>query len=129
MKISGRIVGMIVLAAFTLMAGSVICFASGQASMMDNCGNGMTTGAVCPFMSVSVQAVADASTVTRVLGLVVALLFVVGFALKSSFENDYAEKFFTVAHERTRDSAIGRRSDVVLSLISDGILHSRVFGC
>jgi hypothetical protein len=128
MKVSEKVIGMVALIAFTLMAGSVICLASGQANMMNSCGNGMTTGVVCPFMSVSVQAIASTSTVTRVLGFVVALLLVVGFVIKSSFENGHADGFFAMAHERTRDSAVGRRSDVVLNLISDGVLHSRVFG-
>jgi hypothetical protein len=62
------------------------------------------------------------------LGLATVLLLVVGFALRSSFGNGYTEKFFAVLHERMRDLAVGRRSDIVLNLISDGILHSRVFG-
>jgi hypothetical protein len=30
-------------------------------------------------------------------------------------------------HIRTKDPAIGRRSDTILNLISAGVLHSRVF--
>ena len=127
MKVSEKAIGIVVLVAFTLMAGSVICFASGQASVMNTCGNGSVSGAICPFMSASVSAVANTSSVARILGLVAALLLVVGFTLRSSFENGHAEKLFAFARER--DLAIGRRSDVVLNLISDGILHSRVFGC
>jgi len=128
MKVSEKIIGIVALVAFMLMAGSVICVASGQASMMDACGNGMTTGAMCPFMSVSIPAIANTSVATRILGLVAALTLIIGFVIKSSVENGYANKFFAMAHERTRNSAIGRHSDVVLNLISDGILHSRVFG-
>ncbi len=128
MKVSEKVIGMVALVAFTLMAGSVICLASGQANMMNSCGNGMTTGAVCPFMSVSVQAIANTSTVTRILGFVVALLLVVGFVIRSFFENGHADEFLAMAHEQARNSLIGRRSDVVLNLISDGVLHSRVFG-
>ncbi len=128
MKASEKILGVVVLTAFVLIAGSVVCFASGQANMMSNCGNSMATGAMCPFMSISVPAVANTLTAARVLGFMVALLLVVGFVLKSSFENGYADRFFAMAHERRRDFAVGRRSDVVLNLISDGILHSRVFG-
>jgi len=125
MKVSGRIIGIIVLVSFALMAGSVVCFASGQANVMDNCGNGMTTGAICPFMSATVQAIANTSSAARILGLV-ALLLIVGFVSRHSSEDGRAEKFLAIARER--DPATGRRSDVVLNLISDGILHSRVFG-
>jgi hypothetical protein len=128
MKVSEKAIGIVVLVTFVLMAGSVICSASGQANMMNDCGNGMTTGAMCPFMSISVPAVTNTATATRVLGIMVALLLVVGFVVKSSFENGYADKFFAMARERTRDSAIGRHFDAVLNLISDGILHPRAFG-
>ena len=131
MKVSEKAIGIVVLVAFTLMAGSVICFASGQANMMDTCGNGGVSGAMCPFMSVSVSAVANTSPATRIFGLVAALLLVVGFVFKFSSENGYANKLVALSgdgvHER-RDLAIGRRSDTILNLISDGVLHSRVFG-
>lgn len=128
MNASLKIVGTIALVAFVLMAGSVICFASGQASVMSNCGDSMAPTAMCPFMSVSVPAVTNAIFSMKLLGFVVALFFVAWFMFRHSFGDDYAKKLSLVTRERKRNSVIGRYSDIVLNLISDGILHSRVFG-
>ena len=120
--------GMIALVAFALMAGSVICFASGQASVMSDCGGSMAPAGMCPFMSVSVPVITNAVFAIRTLGLVVVLFFAARLLLRHSIADDYAKKFFIIARERKRNPVIGRRADAVLNLISDGILHSRVFG-
>ncbi len=114
--------------AFALTAGSVVCFASGQASVMHDCGDGMQTAAACPFMSVSVPAIANITTAMKVLGFVTMLILIMGFIFGLLTGNNRVKKYLIFAYERKRDAVIGWCSDIVLNLISSGILHSRVFG-
>jgi len=119
--------GIAVLSVFLLMAGSVVCLASSQASTMVNCGNNMGTGAICPFMSASVPAVASASSAMKVLALTTALVVLIGFAASHLAEDNDARKFHLFSRQRNSELPLGVQSNVVLGLISDGILHSRVF--
>ena len=122
-----KIFGVVVLIAFALTAVSVVCSATAQASVMGDCGNGMAPAAICPFMSASVPAVVGVSPIMKVLGLMMALGAAAIFMFGFSFANDRAKKLFISAYERKRDVVTGRRTDTVLNLISDGILHARVF--
>jgi hypothetical protein len=122
-----KILGILVFVAFALMAGSVVCLVTAQASVMGGCGGGMGAAAMCPFMSASVPAVTSATATMKTLGLVLALFFAVGFAIKTSALNIYNGKIFAFARQRKGDLPIGQRSNVVLNLISEGVLHSRVF--
>ncbi len=125
MKALAKTAGIIVLVAFALMAGSVVCFASAQVAPMGDCGNGMANAvSMCPFMSVSVPAVTNVPTVALLVAFFLTVLVAFGF----SIDDGYARKFFAYAEGWARDLAPGRRFDVVISMISDGVLHARTFG-
>ena len=124
----GAIAATAILFTFLLMAASVVCLASGAASAMNDCGSegsAMGTAALCPFMSVSVPAVAS---VMRVFGVVAVLIGTAAAALWFFLADRYAENFFMFMRQRRRDFPDAAHADVVLNLISDGILHARVFG-
>ncbi len=126
MKVMGNLrrwFGIFILVIFTAMAGSVICLAMAQAS---DCGGNMQPAAMCPFMSVSIPAVANGISGVKVLNLVILLVVAVGTAL-GFFLIDRSKKLFISAYERKREISIGTHANIVLNLISDGILHSRIF--
>jgi hypothetical protein len=117
-----------VLVIFLLVAGSVACLAATQGMpMAANCGGGMASAAACPFMTVSIPAV-TAGLVARNLILVIGLLVAIGFSVSVARDIDASNKRLFV-FARAGDAPTGRRSDVVLDLISRGVLHSRVFDC
>jgi len=125
MKTSQKLIGIVVLTAFALMAGSVVCLASGQPAVMSDCGSGMTTATMCPFMSASIPTIAAASfTKAAVTVLVLMLVFV---AVAAYFEIVRRTSSTLSRYRRSPNRPPVSFLNATLRLISRGILHSRVF--
>ena len=120
-----RWIGVAALAMFALMAGSVICFASGMPAAMADCGGQMSAAAVCPFMSVSVPAVTKAApgNETAMMFLVLVLAMAVGFGAILSRQDAAPQRPGAHQFQGPPLSFL----DSVIRLISAGILHARVF--
>ncbi len=112
-----KIVGAFVLAAFALMAGSAICLASGQPSVMTDCGSQMNGSAMCPFMSASIP---------TVMSVIVVLTFVF-VAIAAVVEDGRSESMALARYQNNSGPPPISFLDSTLKLISQGILHSRVF--
>lgn len=113
-----KIAGIFALAAFALVAGSVVCLASGQPSVMADCGNQMNGAAFCPFMSASIPTVASAI-------VVLAAIFVIVATIRISVRPEAAA---LAGRANSFESPPRAFLDSTLELISRGVLHSRVFG-
>jgi hypothetical protein len=125
MQSARKMIGSLVLAAFVLVAGSVICLASGQPGVMSDCGNQMSGAAMCPFMSASIPAVAAASLgETAAVLLVLALVFVAVAAVR---EDSSREAIALSRYRHGPDLPPVSFLNSTLKLISQGVLHSRVF--
>ncbi|MDE2019468.1 MAG: hypothetical protein KGJ13_03915 [Patescibacteria group bacterium] len=120
-----KIIGVAALLAVVLAAGSVVCLASGK-PMAPGCDNGTSGAAACPFMTVSVPAVAAPIAGREVAAFFMVVLAVV-FSFGAAFSREHAG---TVSVERMHMA--GERFSApllnpVLQSISSGILHSRIY--
>lgn len=121
-----KTVATFVLAAFVLVAGSVICLASGQPSAMTGCGDQMNGAAICPFMSMSLPTVAAVSMGREIAVVLTLALFAAIIAAVRATDHQEA-----VALSRLRFTAEKPPLSFLnstLQLISQGVLHARVFG-
>lgn len=121
-------VGAFILVAFVFAAASVICFASGQPNAMADCGNQMDgAAALCPFMSASVPAAAAASFGKEM--ALVPILLTVLIAFAAVYENNFREPMALARYRHSHElpPAVSFLNPT-LKLISQGVLHSRVFG-
>ena len=128
MSVHQKLIASVALTAFILMAGSIVCLASGQPTVMGDCGSQMQGAAMCPFMSNSVPTVLAASFGKQV--ALVLLLVLVVLALQSAASD--GQRLQTVGLSRYRRQSIETPPasflNTVLQSISSGILHSRVVG-
>lgn len=120
--------GILILFAFIGMALSVVCLASLPMNAMDNCPNGGMGATLCPFMSASVPAIVNATpsvrTIAFALSLVFALFLVSGLFLKNRHYLAGVPTFIRRQREKGFSTNV---FNVVLELISNGILHPRIF--
>jgi len=125
MQGSKKIAAAFALATFLLVAVSVICLASGQPSLMTDCGGQMGGTAMCPFMSVSIPAtIGDSFGKGIVFAFILLAVFAVALAIH---RNDPSEIMALQQCRHSHDNPPISFSNSVLKLISKGILHSRVF--
>lgn len=117
---------MLVLAAFALVAGSVVCLASGQPSVMVDCGNQMSEATICPFMSVALPTIATASLGKEVVLILTVVL--AGIAVVRIIEADQRQDATLSRYWDSPDSPPISFLNFTVRLISQGVLHSRVFG-
>ena len=119
-------IGIAALAAFVFLAGSVVCLASGMPVAMTDCGNSMGGVAMCPFMSASVPAVMATSFWTEI---AIALATVVLLAAAAGTSTtDSRRKFESRLREAYRlHGPPSSFLDSVIRLISQGVLHPRIF--
>ncbi len=120
--------GIFILAAFSVMAVSVLCLASIQLNAMSDCSGSHGLPAICPFMSASVPVVFNASfpieQIISALALM-SVLFAVTIVLNK--ENARIDQLLARARQLKAGSFNNYSRDNIVSLISNGILHSRVF--
>jgi hypothetical protein len=115
----------LVLAAFFLVTVSVICLASGQPSAMTDCGHQISAGMMCPFMSVSIPAIVTASLgKAMVMILVLVLMFIVVAVVNG---NDHLERASLFRSRSGTGLPPVSFLNSTLKLISEGVLHPRVF--
>ena len=116
-----KIIGISALVAFVLLASSAVCLASVQVSAMNDCSTGHgAAAAVCPFMSVSIPAIATGAT----LAIVIILLFV---AIETIVDTQALAGISFQTYNRRRTGFHASSFGPVISLISRGVLHSRVY--
>lgn len=128
-----KTLGLIAMVAFLLFAGSVICLASGQPIVMTHCGDQMpsTGAAVCPYMSVSISAIgANAFGKDLASLLLVAIVFALAVVLPYARNNNGNDRAALIARSYALRQGAPPASylNATLSLISKGILHSRIYG-
>lgn len=126
MKGAQKILGVFIFAAFVLVAGSVVCLASGEPALMSDCGNQMNGIAMCPFMSASLPIIAATSFKTEISVILAISLALVGIAAVLDNDRRKTVAFSRYVHSDERPPISFLNS--TLRLISQGILHSRVFG-
>jgi hypothetical protein len=123
-----RATGMVLLVSFSIVAASVLCLASAQANIMDNCSNPSGGATTCPFMSASIPAVINISDSIK--QLVVVLAFTAALVATGLFLYNAKDKFGKLLirmRQLERQRFQGKPVNTVLYLISQGILHPRIF--
>lgn len=121
-----KILGVAVLIVFALSVGYMVCFAFVHPVLMTDCQDQRSIASLCPFMSVSIPTVVEASfggqTSLRLVFTVV--LIVAGMLLASNHRDIAVLERYRCGPERVPISFL----NFVARLIAQGILHSRVFG-
>jgi hypothetical protein len=121
-----KIIGVLVLGTFVLVAGSVVCLAAGQPGAMTDCGNQMSGIAMCPFMTVGAPTVTAASLGRELTAiLILTFAFVVVSAI---IEKDRHEALTLSRYRHSSERPPVSFMNSTIKLISQGVLHSRVFG-
>ncbi len=121
-----RVMSLFIIVVLVLVAGSVVCFASGQPNIMMDCGNQMSGPAICRFMSVSLPAIIAVSVAGE---SALILILAAVFSIIVSFHKDNRRKIAALSRRwHSQSSPPASFLNPVLRLISQGILHSRVFG-
>jgi len=126
MRYSQKTLGIFILAVFALTAGSVICLAYNQPTMMNDCGGHASESPACPFMSASIPTIANASFDKGVSLLAAAVLVLLAgtFLLAGN-----RREIFTYTRHRYGSGHLPASFlNPTLRLISRGVLHPRVFG-
>lgn len=114
-------IGIVLLVAFALLASSVVCLASSQVGVMNDCSAGHGGAvAACPFMSVSIPALVTGATL-------VLLAFAIFLAIAVISGKQELAGISFASYERRRVRSRAAFFDPVISLISRGVLHSRVY--
>lgn len=111
--------------AFVLFAGSVVCLASGQPTMMTDCGNQMNnTVAVCPYMSASIPAISSTTFSKELASLIVLVVLVLTVMLYGVADRIALAKSYELRPQAPPISYLNS----TLNLISRGVLHPRIYG-
>lgn len=117
-----KVIGIFALVAFALLASSAVCLASAQVSAMNDCSTTHGGAApMCPFMSVSVPAVAIGVTLAGLVAVVLSLIIQAAASKQNFSQVSFAR------YERRRAGSRAAFFDPVTSLISRGVLHSRIY--
>ncbi len=123
-----KVITAILLSAIVVLAGSSLCLATGNPSVMSDCGNQMNetvSHAVCPFMSTSISTL-PAPIVGKEITFLV-FLFTIPMALILVTKNTAGEILATTRHRTNPHTPPRSFLDTTTRLIASGTLHSRVF--
>lgn len=121
-----RVMSAFLLIAFALVAISVVCLASGQPTVMSDCGNQMTGFALCPFMSASLPMITVAFLGKEMAAIIAIVLLVVVAAFAAAHRFHFKEMTSVYSRRNSERPSLSFLNPT-LRLISQGILHSRVF--
>lgn len=120
--------GIFILAAFSAMAVSVLCLASIQMNAMSDCSSSHGLPSICPFMSASVPAVFNiAFSAEQIVASLMLLSVLFAISIRFNKENTRIDKLLARVRQLKMDNLHNYSKDNVIALISNGILHSRVF--
>ncbi len=122
-----KALGIIIFVSFAAVTASVLCLASAQPGAMENCGDMQGTPTVCPFMSVSIPAVPNAyGSFMRQFATILAFgALAAAFFVRNG--KDRLDKLLLYIKAGRSTELYGRQANPILSLLSRGILHPRVF--
>jgi hypothetical protein len=113
--------GTFLLLSFALLASSAVCLASLQVGAMADCSTGHgEASALCPFMSASIPTIASGSAI---IFLVTVFFLVLGVLLGERESGAVSLR----SYEQRKVESRAEFFDPVVGLISQGILHSRVY--
>jgi len=122
-----RTIGSIALIAVSLLAAASLCHASMPMDAMHPCPLADTGSAVCPLASQSEDAVTGPVSAVKTISYLIAVVILITGALGVHIGGRRLDRLIAYVRRLRREPAALPLTNPLIALISDGVLHARVF--